>query len=190
MQAKNKKYRIILLLIFSILCSCKVDKKSKKDSNKVEEKIIIDNIINPKKIDSLIKSGFPYIEKEFNLYGYSSEGDGVKSYLDERGHLVKIKATYFGDSGKSEWSYYFNDDSLFFVEEKEYRYMEPISHNCNPVINSIMRSEYFLEKENLKKWVNENGFIVDSMSEKFKQEGNYLIQDVREFRQKIKALMR
>ena len=189
MQVSNKKYHVILLLIFSIAYSCKLDKKSNEDSNKVIEKTIIDNnIIKAGEIDSLIVNGHQYTKKKFSLNDYSSEGGVVESYSNEKGYLIKIKATYFGHSGKSEWSYYFKNDSLSFVKKKEYRYEKPLSNNVKIVIDSIMQSEYFLERGNLKKWIDENEFVVDSNSEKFKQENNYLRQDVVEFRQKIKAI--
>lgn len=188
MQVSNKKYQIILLLIFSIAYSCKLDKKSNEDSNKVVEKITIDNnIIKIEEIDSLIVNGHRYTKKEFNLNDYSSEGGVVESYSNEKGYLIKIKATYFGHSGKSEWSYYFKNDSLFFVDKKEYRYENPLSNNAKIITDSIVQNKYFLQKGNLKKWIDKNKFIVDSTSEKFKQENNYLRQDVVEFRQKIKA---
>jgi len=188
MLVNNIKYQIILLLILSIAYSCKLDKKSNEDSNKVIKKTtIVKNVIKPEYIDSLIVNEHPYVKKEFNLNDYSSEGGIVQSYSNERGYLVKIKATYFGHSGKSEWDYYFQNDSLFFVDKKEYRYKKSLSNNAEAVIDSIIESKYFLERGSLKKWVDENKFIVDSTSEKFKQESNYLIQDVIEFRRKIEA---
>lgn len=191
MQEKNKKYQIILLLIISIIYSCRLDKKREDNLNKIEEKTIIDNdVVYPEKIDSLINNGYPYVKREFSLNDYSSEGGIVQSYSDKNGYLAKIKATYFGHSGKSEWSYYFKSDSLFFVDKKEYRYENPIFKDANVIIDTIMQSEYFLQKGNLRKWIDENNSIVDSTSAKFEQESDYLKQDVKEFRQKIKAISR
>ena len=188
MVVKNKKHQILLLLLLFILFSCNFDKKSKKNLNNIEEDIANDynDVISPIQIDSLIDNGKLYIKKEFDLDDYSSEGGIMQSYSDEKDYLTKIKATYFGHSGKSEWNYYFKNDSLFFVDKQEFRYIRPISNEGNIIIDSVLKSEYFLEKANLIKWIDENKFIIDSASEKFKQENNYLKQDIKEFREIIK----
>jgi len=194
LNIKMRKIKVLLLFIFSAFYSCKLDKKEEKnlDKVKVESNVVIDynNLVSSKMIDSLIDTGHLFIKKEFNLYDDSSEGAGVESYTDNKGFLVKIKATYFGHSGKSEWSYYFDNDNLFFVEEKEYRYTEPVSYNSNPDINSIMRGEYFLEKGNLIKWIDKNKLTIDSSSQRFKQIENHLKKMTKEFRQEIKATER
>jgi hypothetical protein len=189
MQVKSRKFRILLLFIFLVFYQCKPDKKQEQDKNldKIEKKLVANykSIQSPKEIDSLISNGFPYTKKEFDLNDYSSEGGSLESYSNKKGSLIKLKATYFGHSGKSQWNYYFKNDSLFFVDKQEYRYKSHISNKQDVVIDSIIKSEYYLERGNLIKWIDETKSVVNEKSEKFKKEDNYLKQDVNEFRQII-----
>ena len=55
----------------------------------------------------------------------STEGGRVTGYYKNK-DLKLIKGVYFGETGKTETEYYFDDNILIFVFEKNYIYNRPI----------------------------------------------------------------
>lgn len=80
-----------------------------------------------------IQSDFLKINKDLNLYrkksreafGFSAEGGNVIGYYDKN-TLKKIHCTFYGEMGKTEADYYFNNKGLFFLYKKEVFYDKPM----------------------------------------------------------------
>ncbi len=113
---------IILLLITSVSCF-------QRDRSSAENKQQLQCSLTEKsKIDSLVN----LVDRELNTY------DTVTSYLEnstEGGELIcylkgieikKLKALYYGETGKAEYSFYLKDHSLLYATKREHRYNIPI----------------------------------------------------------------
>ncbi|WP_316766900.1 hypothetical protein [Pedobacter frigiditerrae] len=85
----------------------------------VRQKILKDNL-KPNHSDTLIY--------EFSLEGdYSAEGnDGKAFYIDNQ--IKKIAITFYGESGKSVYTYVFENNKIM-VKEKRHEYDVPLSGN-------------------------------------------------------------
>ncbi len=85
----------------------------------VRQKILKDNL-KSNHSDKIVHS--------FSLEGdYSAEGnDGKAFYIDNQ--IKKIAITFYGESGKSGYTYIFENDKIM-VEEKRHEYDVPLSGN-------------------------------------------------------------
>ncbi|HEV7683768.1 MAG TPA: hypothetical protein VGO68_16690 [Pyrinomonadaceae bacterium] len=79
------------------------------------------------------------VKKE--LSGFSLEGGEMVAYFDGP-TIVKIVATYYGETGKSLEEYYFEKEKLSFVYRKESRYNRPLS---GKVVHSFENRFYFAD---------------------------------------------
>ncbi|HEV7744929.1 MAG TPA: hypothetical protein VGO56_08025 [Pyrinomonadaceae bacterium] len=87
------------------------------------------------------------VKKE--LSGFSLEDGEMVAYFDGP-TIVKVVATYYGETGKSLEEYYFANESLIFVYRKESRYNRPLS---GKVVHSYENRFYFA-KDRLIAWLN------------------------------------
>ena len=90
------------------------------------------------------------VKKE--LSGFSLEGGEMVAYFDGPA-IVKIVATYYGETGKSLEEYYFANEKLIFVYRKESRYNRPLS---GKVVHSYENRFYFAN-DRLIHWLNSMG---------------------------------
>lgn len=60
------------------------------------------------------------------MNGESTEGGELKVYKDLGGNLRKLKAFYYGETGKIEQEYYVKDGKLFFAFIVRYNYNRPL----------------------------------------------------------------
>ena len=68
---------------------------------------------------------FRHVERE--LSGFSTDGGTLDAFFD-RDALRLVKATFYGETGRSDRAFYYDDsDRPFFVFERESRYKEPLS---------------------------------------------------------------
>ena len=108
------------------------------------------------------------IKKE--LAGFSTEGGELVAYLDGQ-VIVKIVATYFGETGRSLEEYYYWNGELIFVLRKEMTYDQPLS---GKVVRSEENRLYF-EKRKLIRFIDQDGKQVHSADPDFsKQQQDYL----------------
>lgn len=49
-------------------------------------------------------------------------GAGAVGYLSESGEIKLIEVTYFGETGKTYFEFYFSKNDPFFIFEKEFKY--------------------------------------------------------------------
>jgi hypothetical protein len=98
------------------------------------------------------------------LSGFSAEGGKLIAYFDGPA-IVKIANTYYGESGKADEEYYYQDGKLIFVHRKDSTYSRPLS---GKVIRTSENRFYFHNDE-LIKWIDENGKEVSPGAE-FKKE--------------------
>jgi hypothetical protein len=103
------------------------------------------------------------------LSGYSAEGGQLIAYFDGPA-IVKIAATYYGEGGRADEEYYYQDGKLIFVYRKDSTYSRPLSGKV------IRRTEnrFYFQNDRLVKWLDENGKEVSRGTEYEKHQGEYL----------------
>lgn len=107
------------------------------------------------------------VQKE--LSGFSTEGGALVAYFDGPA-VVKIAAIYYGESGRANEEYYYQNGKLIFVYRKDFTYDKPLSGR---VVNTKDNRFYF-QNDRLIRWINENGKEVSPGPEYQKEQDEYL----------------
>lgn len=92
---------------------------------------------------------YKVVKKE--LSGFSTEGGELIAYFDGPA-IVKVAATYQGETGRSLEEFYYSNEKLIFVFQKQETYDEPMS---GKVVKTRENRFYFNDGE-LIRWVNES----------------------------------
>lgn len=90
------------------------------------------------------------VKKE--LSGFSAEGGRLLAYFHGPS-IMKMSATYFGETGKATEDYYYWEGKLIFVLQTDYRYDKPLS---GKVVRKTENRFYFKD-DKLIRWIDENG---------------------------------
>lgn len=180
------KTNYILALILFIFISSKEDKKEEK----------IDFITNEKKIDTVqiintIKNQFVTINSdskdskkiEKEILGESTEG-GVLVSCFKDDILKKVVLTNYGEMGKITTEYYFKENNIFFVFEKETNYDKPMYEKNFKVIFDTEK-RYYLDDNQLIRWIEGSNELVDSATLEFKEKQKQLRLDLEELKNKL-----
>ena len=86
-----------------------------------------------------------------NLAGYSAEGGEMVAYLHGPS-VMKIVATFFGETGRATEEYYFWNGQLIFILSTDNRYDKPFGK----VVRKIENRFYFKDGKMIR-WLDENG---------------------------------
>jgi len=103
-----------------------------------------------------------YKQVKKDLAGFSSEGGRLIAYFDGP-NIIKLSATFYGETGKASEDYYYHDGKLIFVLRTDYRYNKPLSGR---VIRTTM-NRYYFSNDKLIRWIDEDGKQVASDSSAF-----------------------
>jgi hypothetical protein len=128
-----------------------------------------------KQYAAINQRGARYRKVRKELSGFSAEGGRLMAYLDGT-TIVKITASYYGETGKADEEYYYQDGKLIFVYRKESTYSRPMS---GKVIRTSENRFYF-QNDQLIKWLDENGKEVSAGPE-FKNEQDELLATSNKF---------
>jgi len=102
------------------------------------------------------------VEKET----YESTEGGVSVAFFNKHDLVKINATFYGETGKSVVEYYFENDKPLFIFEKQYSYYKPIS--IEPTrIRSTQENRLYYENGMLMRWIDDRHKEVPTSTKSF-----------------------
>lgn len=105
-----------------------------------------------------------------DLAGFSAEGGTLVAYLDGP-NIMKIAATFYGESGRTYEEYYYWDGKLIFVLRKESTYNKPLS---GKVIRTSENRFYFKDDQMIR-WIDEAGKQATSgTSEYLEKQKEYL----------------
>lgn len=108
------------------------------------------------------------VKKE--LSGFSAEGGELIAYLDGRA-IVKIVATYYGETGRTLEEYYYWNGELIFVLRKELTYDKPLSGK----VVRTKEDRFYFDHRTLIKWIDQEGKQISSADPEFsKQQQEYL----------------
>ena len=119
-------------------------------------------------------ASYKKVKKE--LSGFSLEGGEIVAYFDGS-TIVKIVATYYGETGKSLEEYYFTNETLIFVYRKESRYNRPLS---GKVVHSFENRFYFA-KDRLIDWRNSMGRPAPNGAADYQEKQNEFLETARKF---------
>jgi len=92
-----------------------------------------------------------YKNKSYDVFGLSAEGGEATSYY-EGVELKKIHCILFGEMGKVETDYYFNNNQLFFVYKKSYLY-DKTMYIKNFKIKKTEENRYYINDKSIIRWV-------------------------------------
>ena len=84
---------------------------------------------------------------------------------------MKIVATYYGETGRTQEEYYYWDGQLIFVFHKELTYDKPLSGR----VVRTRKNRFYFNKDKLIKWIDESGKEVSpDKAEYVDQQNEYL----------------
>jgi hypothetical protein len=108
------------------------------------------------------------VKKE--LSGFSAEGGTLVAYFDGP-NVMKLAATFYGETGKSYEEYYYWDGKLIFVLRRESRYSKPLSAK----VVATTENRFHFKDDQMIRWINESGKqIAASASEYSDKQKEYL----------------
>jgi hypothetical protein len=97
-----------------------------------------------------------------NLSGFSGEGGELIAYFHGPS-VMKMVATFFGETGKAVEEYYFWNGKLVFVFSTDSRYDKPLSGK----VSKKTENRYYFKDDKLIKWLGEDGKEVASDSTEY-----------------------
>jgi len=120
------------------------------------------------------------VQKE--IEGISSEGAVAKYFFEPDGSLVLIRLNVYGETGKEEEEYYFQNGKLFFVYSVDYRYNEPFtSGGYDPAKTQIRKNRYYFLRGSMVKWLNNTGRKISEKSARFKNKEQEISHFVKQY---------
>lgn len=87
-----------------------------------------------------------YKKQEFNYTGESAEGAGGVGYMSNDGQVKLIEVTYYGETGKTYFEFYFSKNKTFFILEKRFSY----------------NTHFMMTEELVKEWNEEDGVVHEA----------------------------
>lgn len=145
-----------------------------------------------------IRSSIKYYDSvSVDVWDESTEGGELTGFYKKK-DLKLIRVAYFGETGMKEIEYYFDNDQLFFVFEKYYRYNRPIywdkehmeesndSVTFDPAKTIATENRYYFHKGKLIRWLDDDKKQVDPFPGKNSLVGRDIIADAQILRDKLK----
>jgi len=137
-----------------------------------------------------IRQHYAAINKNVTLYrrvkkdlsGYSEEGGELIAYFHGP-TIMKIAATFFGETGKSTEDYYYWDGKLIFLFRREARYDKPLSGK----IVATRENRLYFKDDKMIRWIDENGKEVAAGSTEFAEKEKEYLQSSKEFRERARG---
>jgi hypothetical protein len=114
------------------------------------------------------------VKKE--LLGFSAEGGELVAYL-KGPSIMKIAATYFGETGRATEEFYYSNDKLIFVFHKDSRYDQPLSGK----VVATTENRYYFKDDKLIRWIGEDGKQVPATAPEFAQVESRLLASSKQF---------
>lgn len=87
-----------------------------------------------------------YRKVEYDFSGESAEGAGGYGCVAKDGEIKYIEVTYYGETGKAGYEFYFSNGTPYFILEQYYEYNVPM----------------YITEETAKKWREEDGMEIEA----------------------------
>jgi len=130
--------------------------------------------------------------------GQSTEDGELTGYYD-KDNLKLMTVVYYGETGKRQTDYYFDNGQLCFVQDIFYRYNRPIywdgtkaKENRDTVAFDSDKTEinehdrYYFDSKELIHWIDWSGRPGDKRLATFKNRENSIPKEVDELKEKLK----
>ncbi|MCX6744487.1 MAG: hypothetical protein NTX82_03115 [Candidatus Parcubacteria bacterium] len=101
----------------------------------------INNIV--KKAHSIENNIAKYAITSKDLWRSTEGGQQTDYSLDNK--IVLIKQIFFGETGKSELSYYLQNDKVFYILEKDTAYLLPLSEDSSAKVKNFEIKDFYLD---------------------------------------------
>ena len=125
---------------------------------------------------SQINSGVPrYKRVKKNLTGFSAEGGELIAYFHGP-TIMKMVATYYGETGRASEEYYYWDGKLIFVLRRDHRYSKPLSGK----IVSTKEDRFYFSNDKLIRWIDENAKQVATDAPEFQEKQKEFLESSKE----------
>jgi hypothetical protein len=108
------------------------------------------------------RSAAKYRKVRKELSGFSAEGGQLIAYFNGQ-NLMKIGATFYGESGRASEEYYYWDGKLIFVLRTDFAYNKPLS---GKVVRTEL-SRFYFNDDRLIRWVDAGGKQVGAGASEF-----------------------
>lgn len=122
------------------------------------------------------RSAAKYRKVKKELSGFSTEGGGLVAYF-EGPSIMKITATFYGETGRATEDYYYQDGKLIFVLRTDYRYNKPLS---GKIVRTTLNRFYF-SNDRLIRWIDESGKQVASEKSEYQDKQKDYLQTSKQF---------
>ncbi len=99
-----------------------------------------------------------------DLFGQSTEGGELTFYYqkDPR-ELKKIDRTLYGEMGKSETQFFYEEGKLIYIAEKTTNYTVPMyDESFDPSTSQVEEEKFYFSGDNMFLWIDPKGDWVDS----------------------------
>lgn len=117
---------------------------------------------------------YKLVKKE--LSGFSTEGGELIAYFDGPA-IVKIAATYQGETGSSFEEFYYWKGKLIFVFRKQDTYDEPMSGK----VVKTRENRFYFSNDELIRWINENANEVAPGNSKYPETQTHYLTSSKRF---------
>jgi hypothetical protein len=120
-----------------------------------------------------INAGVPrYKRVKKNLTGFSAEGGELIAYFHGP-TIMKMVATYYGETGRTAEEFYYWDGKLIFVLRREHRYSKPLSGK----IVSTKEDRFYFSNDKLIRWIDENAKEVAADKTEYQEEQKEFLEN-------------
>jgi len=126
-----------------------------------------------------------YRKARKDLSGFSAEGGVLVAYFDGP-NMMKIAATFYGETGKAAEEYYYWDGKLIFVLRTDSRYNKPLS---GKVVKTTVERFYFND-DKLIRWIDEGGKQVASDTSEYTEKQKDYLDISKEFTSALRSKKR
>jgi len=114
------------------------------------------------------------VKKE--LTGFSTEGGTLLAYLDGP-NIMKIAATFYGETGRTNEEYYYWNGKLIFVLRRESTYSKPLS---GKIVRTNENRFYFKDGQMIR-WIDENGKQPTANTSEYADKQKEYLESSRQF---------
>ena len=111
-----------------------------------------------------------------DLAGFSTEGGQMIAYFDGP-NIMKIAATFYGESGKASEEYYYWDGKVIFVLRTDYRYNKPLSGK----VVKTTESRFYFNDDKLIRWIDESGKQIASDTSEYAEKQKEHLENSKQF---------
>lgn len=92
---------------------------------------------------------YKYKVQEFDFSGESAEGAGGVGYLSDTGKIRLIEVTYYGETGKAYYEFYYSENKTIFILKTDY----------------IYNTHFMMTEELVKEWYEEDGVVLEAFDQ-------------------------